>query len=626
MIKSKFLIYLLTGLLFCTAVFCSVKEASDERPLYAVVSGETQTEELSLVYDGHYGIVYIFLPSYATMDQVQLKTVHDGAYEIGGYPVCDGMRCDVFKLDEPYSIRTSGDYPYDEKELRFVRSGNVSTMFLDVRSGNMDYLHENKQHSESGRIRLYDPSGSLLYNGNADSVSGRGQSSWLEAKKSYNITLQQEADLLMLGTAQRWVLLANAKDPSNLRNKIIMDLANQAGIVYTPDSQWVDLYLNGEYAGLYLLCEKIEIHPQRVDIPSSGSFLVTKDGSWRFAEQAEPYFVTDNHTALGIHYADISQNALESIWQSVENAILAEDGIDPVTGKSWDELIDAESWARKYLLEELFGNTDALDYSQYYYLDSSRPDGKISAGPAWDYDLTMRGEYNELHANRKGFYGASWIPALCEKPEFRQLIRAEYRRLFQPLITALADEGIFRYADGIASASRMNGLRWRMGTDDDYSADLSRYLKTRVAFFDGVWLEEIPHITVRFFGYGNDCTDLCYPAGSLITDLPDYSHIDGITSLGWYYGESDVPFDPDVPVYEDITLRLGYETIPADPSGQSPEDWAEPLPRSRFLAVLVFLMMLVILSAADFVCCSRNPSQKRKAVQTHNSEEIYEAP
>ena len=42
--------------------------------------------------------------------------------------------------------------------------------------------------------------------------------------------------------------------------------------------------------------------------------------------------------------------------------------------------------------------------------------------------------------------------------------------------------------------------------------------------------------------------------------------------------------------------------------------------------VVVFLMMLGILSAADFVCCSRNPSQKRKAVQTHNSEEIYEAP
>ena len=33
--------------------------------------------------------------------------------------------------------------------------------------------------------------------------------------------------------------------------------------------------------------------------------------------------------------------------------------IDPETGKSWQELIDIDSWARKYLIDEVFGNLDA---------------------------------------------------------------------------------------------------------------------------------------------------------------------------------------------------------------------------------------------------------------------------
>ena len=626
MIKSKILIFLLTALLFCAAVFGAVKESTDDRPLFAVVNSKDQAEELSPVYIRYYGIVYVFLPSYASLDQVQLKTPYDGAYQIGGYTIHDGMSCGVFHLNEPYLISGSEDLPYSGKELRFVHSGGVASMFLDVRSGNMDYLHEDKKHSESGQIRLYSPEGALLYSGSADSVSGRGQSSWLEEKKSYNITLQAEADLLDLGAAKRWVLQSNAKDPSNLRNKVIMDTANLAGIRYTPDSQWVDLYLNGEYAGLYLLCEKIEVHPQRVAIPAAGSFLVSKDASWRFADQGDPHIVTDSNTALGIVHADMSQTALESIWQSAENAILAEEGIDPVTGKSWDELIDAESWAGKYLLEELFGNIDALSYSQYYYLDSSRQDGRIAAGPAWDYDLTMMGRYNEYYAAHRSLYGSQWVPALYEKPEFYRLVQKEYGSIFQPLLYDLMESGISRYASAIEDAAYVNALRWNHQADADYVREFTDYLRARVSLFNSLWLEEVPYIHARVFGYGDSVWDLAYPAGSLISDLPDYSQLDGIVSHGWYYYGTEFPFDPNIPVSRDIVIQYRYDPVPQESrdESQDPDQEIEPIPRSRFLAVLAFLMMLVLVFAADFIRSRRNPRPASKPMR--NSEESYEAP
>lgn len=622
MIKSKILIFLMTALLFCAAVFGAVKESADDRPLFAVVYSKDQAEELSPVYISYYGILYVFLPSHASLDQVQLRTPYDGAYQIGGYTIHDGMSCEVFQLNEPYPISGSEDLPYSGKELRFVHSGGVASMFLDVHSGNMNHLHADKKHSESGQIRLYSPDGSLLFSGRADSISGRGQSSWQEEKKSYNVTLQAEADLLGLGAAKRWVLQSNAKDPSNLRNKVIMDTANLAGIQYTPDSQWVDLYLNGEYAGLYLLCEKIEIHPQRVDIPTAGSFLVSKDASWRFGNQGDPHIVTDSNAALGIVHADVSHAALESIWQSVENAILAEDGIDPVTGKSWDELIDAQSWARKYLLEELFGNIDALSHSQYYYLDSSRQDGRIAAGPAWDYDLTMMGRYNEYYAANRNLYGSKWVPALYEKPEFYQIVQEEYSRIFQPLMYDLMENGLFQYASAIKDATSANALRWNHSADADYVREFTEYLQARVSLFNSLWLEEHPYIHARVFGYDDSVWDLAYPAGSLISDLPDYSQLDGIVAHGWYHYGTEIPFDPNVPVSRDIAIEYRYDPIPHKTQEESQEP--DQVPRSRFLAVLAFLMMLVLIFAADFVRSRQNPRSAFKPMR--NSEESYETP
>ena len=409
--KSKLIIYILTGLLLCAAVFAGLRESAEHRPLYAVVPGDSQSEELTIWYDTYYGIAYIFLPGYAQLDQVQLRTSRDGAYQIGPYTVTDGMTCENFILNETYPICAQAGFPYDEKKLMFVRSGGVSTLFLDLQSGNVEHLHADKTHSESANLRLYGEDGSMLYHGTADSVNGRGQSSWLEDKKSYNFTLRNEADLLGLGAARKWVLQANAKDPSNLRNKLALDYAASTGLEYTPDCHWVDLYLNGEYAGLYLLCERVEVHPERVNIGTSGSFLVVKDGLWRFEGQGDPHFITESGTALGIVYADLSQTQLKNLVQSAENAILSEDGTDPVTGKHWHDLIDTKSWVKKYLLEEILANVDAANYSQYYYMDGSSLDQKIFAGPAWDYDLILYGEANELHANKAHIPGSLCITA-----------------------------------------------------------------------------------------------------------------------------------------------------------------------------------------------------------------------
>lgn len=63
-----------------------------------------------------------------------------------------------------------------------------------------------------------------------------------------------------------WCLLANYADRSLLRNRIVYNLAEETGIPFTMDSRNIDLYINGDYMGSYLITEKIEIGKTRVNI------------------------------------------------------------------------------------------------------------------------------------------------------------------------------------------------------------------------------------------------------------------------------------------------------------------------------------------------------------------------
>ena len=259
-------------------------------------------------------------------------------------------------------------------------------MYIDTGSGSMDYIHAVKGNEEPGTIRLYDADGNMTLTEVVDSIKGRGNATWLRSKKPYSITLSSQAGPLGMEEATRWILLANAYDYSHLRNKLAYQFAREAGLSFSPDCQWTDLYLNGEYVGLYLLCERNEVHPSRVDIPRNNSFLVSIELHDRLESQNYAFAQTQSGTSFRIHHAGMEIAQIQQLLQSVENALFAEDGIDPVTGKSWNQLIDVDSWARKYLVEEIFANYDAGSVSQYFYYTG---DGKLYAGPVWDFDNTL---------------------------------------------------------------------------------------------------------------------------------------------------------------------------------------------------------------------------------------------
>lgn len=553
--RGKPIIALLTVLFAAIAVvFCRYELGMRNFPFSVIVTTEDSQEEIRCVkLEGEY---YVFLPSYAGENaRICTNRVYDVFIE--GQPLTENRPCEDFPVNTKLELFFWSAKNKGYETVTFVRSANVATMYIDVPSGNMDYIHEQKGNAEAASVRLYTEEGVLDYSGSAESLKGRGNATWWAEKKSYSLEMFQAADLLGIGEGQNWVLLSNAYDCSHIRNKVAYDTA-AAGLAFTPDTEWVDLYLNGEYAGLYLLSERNEVHPERVQVPEESSFLVSLEIPSRLVNQNYPYVSTEKGLALRIHHTSLGEEKLQSLWQSVENAILAENGIDPISGKSWDELIDVDSWARKYLLEELFGNYDAGSVSQFFYCDLSEPAGKIYAGPIWDFDDSMKGNKwvnsnpRSFLANRAHFFSVEDAPLfynLYQKKAFYTRVVELFDSVYEPLITELVEGGLWDYASAVSQAASADQLRWDTQDPAKETEAMVKFLGERLECFYDLWMNGAEYCRMELTSDGTLWSCWLVLKGDCPPQLPD------LGEGQWYNAVTGEPLDVLQPVLENLMVH-----------------------------------------------------------------------
>ena len=620
--NGKLLIGLLTAVFLLLAAGIGTLEPAPEpeekvnMPLSVTVLLDGRQETLDCWEDGA-GAYTVFLPSGAKLTDTVISPEQDTRILLDGISLEGPLNCSGLQPDTPYRLSCTGEGVTTEHTLTFLQSARIPSLHLDVQSGSMEIIHETKGNQESGSARLYTPDGELNWSGMVEGLRGRGNSSWFKEKKPYSMTLAAEADLLGMGQAREWILLANAMDPSHLRNKAVYDLAAEAGMAYAPESQWVDLYLNGDYAGLYLLSERNEIHPQRLDLPEQGSFLVSRESSWRLISQSYPRVLLDSGAALRLHDSGLTEEDVARIWQPAENAILAEDGIDPTTGKSWQELIDLDSWVMDYLTGEIFGNVDAGSISQYYYRDGNDPEGKIYAGPVWDYALSIgsRGTWQTqtvqaFFADKAHIWSledSTWYYSLNRKPEFSARVRELYQQVYRPLVQQLLDTGLEAYAAQIDQGAALDHYRW--GTEDLWEEVevIRTYLKARIAFLDSLWLENTEYCRVLVL-LDENSSSICHAVapGETIPSLPAYEETWDV--LGWYDAATEQPFDPSQPIHQDTVVYL--KKLPGE------EDRISPLQAAPIAAVLGILTVVFLLDG------KRCRTRKRKTEKPIAKQEI----
>ena len=367
-----------------------------------------------------------------------------------------------------------------------------------------------------------------------------------------------------LGAGSRWILLADAFDLSAIKNKMTYDLAKHAGMPYAPDCQWVDLYLNGVYAGLYLLTERNEIHPNRVDIPPESSFLVSWEIEDRMIAQGYPYVKTERGTTIRVHQSGLSLDQIRQMWQSAENAVFAEDGIDPITGKHWQELIDMDSWAKLYMIDEISGDYDGGKISKFFYYKETDGEGKIYGGPVWDKDDSYAAGHwsttppNCIVASRSQTVNGKEMNifrGLTQQKAFTSRVAELYATTFRPLLEELCAYGIEAYAQKIKIPAERSEVRTERGYDPEEYRVIQSFLEARIAFLDTYWMEQADFCYVRVYS-PSDSSDGLYAVrpGDPIYCLPEYDPDAGLWS--WYIEETEEPFDVAQPILEDMYLIL----------------------------------------------------------------------
>ncbi len=323
-------------------------------------------------------------------------------------------------------------------------------------------------------------------------IRGRGHSTWGQPKNPYKVQFSNDAsyagaaDFLGMKKNRNWALLADYFDRSLLRNKLAYSLGNTGafagGLKWTPSAQHVEVVLNDEYAGVYLLAEDIRIDPARLNIrkmstkPEAGEV----DGGY-IVEVDVRYFECYNQGAINLQHvtprnvpfcvdkpdeADATQAQLAYVKAFIDSVE------DDLYGRGSLRKVNPASFADWYLIQELFRNNDAAFVtSDFMWKDTDAAaapaDRLLNMGPIWDFDLSAGNITENENWTTEGCwvardhgYPANWVSRMLADPAFVDLVIARWKQN-RPAIAAFINAGIDTYAARLdGGAQQRNFARW----------------------------------------------------------------------------------------------------------------------------------------------------------------------
>ncbi len=401
-----------------------------------------------------YGDYALALPSHATSSSTYLALGKDIAIGSNASIVKSGTKfaiSDYFSeaLEDLASFVVRDLEGNAFSNLYIVKSANLTSIFVvseDPEEHGRTWVESSPDHSNSakGTVDVVASDGESIYDGKLSQIKGRGNSSWSNFKKKpFQIKLDKKTDLLQTGDkankSKTWLLISDEYDGSSSKNLLAYSYAKLLGLSSAIDCAMVDFYYDGEYRGTYLLCEKVQVGSGRVDIedledsteqlnpnideasvvkglnsygmeisygeglsnPSdiSGGYLIEQDE--RYAQESSWFYVWDGYAyqhfvckspeVWSYEEADYMSCLIQDLFDAFNN-----NGVVPDlrgssrAGMTTAELLDVDSLARLYWVNELLKNSDGLTFaSNFLYKDSDGADGSASPiyfGPAWDFD------------------------------------------------------------------------------------------------------------------------------------------------------------------------------------------------------------------------------------------------
>lgn len=378
------------------------------------------------------------------------------------------------------------------------------------------------------------------------SLKGRGNGTWTEpeqhpkykngtvkyAKKPYAIKLNKKAKILGMHKNKRWILLANFKDRTLLRNEGAYWLSRQTEFPYTVSGQFVELIWNGVHIGNYYLCEQARIDNHRIDIkepnltnPSEGGFYMEIDTYYNYGQENSqwadkgtdlgfwsksfnlPYIFKDpdsDETGKLLTTASASYKYMYNFVTSMETAILKASS----TNHDYEKYLDVDRAIDFLLIQEITMNHDSYNnwpkdgpHSAFLYMDSC---GKLCFGPAWDFDyhtfmptnstnkpgsyweqIDLATEWMILNTSAKSVNGKYYFEYLMKDKKFKKRV-VERWDMYKNTWKAGFASHIDMMADSIRTSETRNWAIWGSSNPRDINPNGDQNQDLTLSFKEAV--------------------------------------------------------------------------------------------------------------------------------------------
>ncbi|MDD4773426.1 MAG: CotH kinase family protein [Eubacteriales bacterium] len=556
-------IYALLSLGCFAASLPSVTEKTGAPPVaadtdYDDVYGWRVADRIGLYGSG--GKYYLFLPSSAELSEVKL--VYTGS--LGYYDTDTG---ETIKANTPFILDcTNGQvYIYEKNAsggfnrytLHVMKSASLSAVYFNLDEGERTLMKINsdKEFVGTGDMKMVLPGGECIYNDRITRLKGHGLTSYeasgkLNTKNSYNMNTGKKVELIDgAGKSRKWALLRirvhGGYDPTGLSYLLAFNSYNAlAGRDYfNICARYTDVYIGGEYRGVYILTERMDINgsieitdlEKNTLYDSSATKRVTSSSSRNdpaIIAGIESYsYCSDASLAAGTTditggyvleimcgtYGECGFKTKEGMYvnikspacatreqvqyiaeyvQQFENAIFAKSGRNQ-SGIHYSDYADMESYALQILIYSYYLNWEIYRTSTYMFKDT---DGtkydKLTFGPVWDFESGSSVMYDKTLFGTTFAYTEQqqyiWNQQLWQKGEFMTLISDINENRLRPVLEQLLGEGgedihsMNALIDEISAAQYMNWIRWSQ--PDDYDTRAAQMLEAVKARFDH-WYE-----------------------------------------------------------------------------------------------------------------------------------------
>lgn len=347
----------------------------------------------------------------------------------------------------------------------------------------------------------------------------RGNSTMGYAKKPYRIKFDKKQSLFGLEKAKSWVLLAEYLDPSALLNYTALTLGNaMPGLNFTPTPHKVNVYMNGEYIGLYTLCEQVQENKGRIDIELDEitsdmvqlrdfNFFISMDSgviSDPTQVEGETYFYVQKYNKyFELKYPEkdqfVSDEQFRIFFNELQDYVLYI--MDLFNEKNIEKIkqeVNINSLIDYSIIDLILGEQDHFwkSFNMYYTNTSSdEENGKLSFGPIWDYDTSLNRSFTGIPNENfeiidKMYYSNVFIQTVFEVPEFFQNLKTRYNLYTKPALTAYInnyDQLVQSFDESLNVNHQVWYSKLSPSLTHDNVAVLKEYLVKRKSQLDELW-------------------------------------------------------------------------------------------------------------------------------------------